>query len=79
MNKVKVLLSSVALVALVAGAFASQARLSNVVYTPGANPAICDAPLFTRTFVPDPKGPHSATLIKGAACQPGTIVVLPND
>lgn len=79
-KKIIILMSLTLCVAVVIGYLTSNARVSGVIYLPRPDiPHICDQPSFPRSFIPDRNGPHSATLLKGALCIRGTIVVLPHN
>lgn len=72
MKKVKILLSTAAVVAIVAGAFAVKARTHTVLYTPNqANPTLCDQQ--NTDFI---KQDGAALTIKARQAAPGACVVL---
>lgn len=77
MKKVKVLLSAVAVVAIVAASFAVKARAGHVIYLPNPNNTqICDQPQSFRSFTVVPTGTQKAATKLGDPCTLGTIQVL---
>lgn len=77
MNKIKILLSSVAAVALIAGAFAVNARVNNVIFTHGPNDPAgkCATKLRDHaTLLTTTVGTPLYTTIQGQPCVPGTVV-----
>ena len=70
MKKVKVLLSAVAVLAVVAGAIASNARNNHVIYTPNKiTPNICDVRVPAKAILGTTTLGVQATAVQGAACK----------
>jgi len=73
MKKARIVLSAVAVFAVIGGAFAFKAaRTPKTFFTPGSNPAICDAPVTlrytTQPLVNVPTITTYATEIAGRTC-----------
>lgn len=49
MNKAKIILSVVAVLAIVGGVFASKAKVAHVFFIPGDVPTVCDVPITGYT------------------------------